>query len=107
MGMTACCAPASAKLLPAGNDPERRVKAQFRCVIALASPQGEIKFSEGICRGEVIPEERGQNGFGYDPIFLIPELDRTMAELTREEKNTLSHRARAVRASIPILREML
>jgi XTP/dITP diphosphohydrolase len=82
-------------------------KAQFRCVIALASPQGEIKFSEGICRGEVIPEERGQNGFGYDPIFLIPGLDRTMAELTREEKNTLSHRARAVRASIPILREML
>lgn len=82
-------------------------KAQFRCVIALASPNGEIEFSEGICRGEIIPEERGQNGFGYDPIFLIPELGRTMAELTRDEKNTLSHRARAIRASVPILRKML
>jgi XTP/dITP diphosphohydrolase len=82
-------------------------KAQFRCVIALAVPDGEIKFSEGICRGEVIPNERGQNGFGYDPIFFIPELGRTMAELTREEKNTFSHRARAVRAAVPFLREIL
>ena len=51
---------------------------------------------EGICPGEIIPEERGTGGFGYDPIFLLPELGKTMAELSMEEKNRLSHRARAV-----------
>jgi XTP/dITP diphosphohydrolase len=65
-----------------------------------------VRYAEGICSGEIIPEERGQNGFGYDPIFLIPELGRTMAELTMEEKNHLSHRARAVRASRSILAEL-
>lgn len=94
-------------LLEKLHDRPRPWKAQFRCVIAVAAPDGEVKFSEGICPGEIIPNERGQNGFGYDPIFLIPELNRTLAELTRAEKNTISHRARAVRAAIPILQEML
>ena len=81
--------------------------ARFRCVIALSTPTGELQYAEGICPGIIIPEERGQNGFGYDPIFLIPELGRTMAELSMEEKNRLSHRARAVMAARPILYKLL
>jgi XTP/dITP diphosphohydrolase len=81
--------------------------ASFRCVLALVTPDGESYFAEGICQGEVIPEERGGQGFGYDPIFLIPKLSKTMAELTMEEKNSLSHRARAVRAVLPILVKLL
>ncbi len=77
--------------------------ANFRCVLALVVPNRETYFEEGICNGEIIPEERGKGGFGYDPIFLIPELGRTMAELTMEEKNRLSHRARAIRAALPRL----
>ena len=74
--------------------------AQFRCVVALALPDGEVHFAEGICHGEIIPEERGEHGFGYDPIFLLPQYGRTMAELSMEEKNRISHRARAVRAAL-------
>jgi XTP/dITP diphosphohydrolase len=81
-------------------------KARFRCVIALVTPSGEVKFTEGICPGEIIPEERGSNGFGYDPIFLLPELGHTMAQLEMHEKNQLSHRARAVLAAKPLLVEL-
>jgi XTP/dITP diphosphohydrolase len=77
--------------------------AQFRCVVAIASPDGVVQTREGICNGEIISEERGQGGFGYDPIFFITELGRTMAELSMDEKNTLSHRARAVLAARPVL----
>ena len=77
--------------------------ARFRCTVALATPSGELYFAEGECPGEIIPEERGQNGFGYDPIFLLNELDLTMAELTTEMKNRLSHRARALQAARPLL----
>lgn len=70
--------------------------ARFYAVIAIALPDGETHLAEGFCDGEIIPEERGTGGFGYDPIFLMPELGKTMAELTMEEKNRLSHRARAV-----------
>ena len=80
--------------------------ALFRCVIALAEPSGKIHFTEGICPGEIIPEERGHNGFGYDPIFLIPRLGKTMAELSIDEKNSISHRARAVIAARPTLIEI-
>jgi XTP/dITP diphosphohydrolase len=81
--------------------------ARFRCTVALVTPDGEIHFSEGICPGVISAEERGQNGFGYDPIFWIPQLERTMAELTTEEKNHLSHRARAIQAIRPILLTIL
>ncbi len=70
--------------------------ARFRATIAIAQPNGEIHFTEGICEGEIIPEERGSGGFGYDPIFYLPEIGRTMAELSEEEKNRLSHRAKAL-----------
>ena len=78
--------------------------ARFRATIAVATPAGEVQLATGQCEGEIIPEERGANGFGYDPVFLVPELGRTMAELSMDEKNRLSHRARAVLNAIPILR---
>lgn len=88
------------------KDKPRPWKAHFHATIAVARPNGEIEFAEGNCFGEIIPEERGTGGFGYDPIFLIPELGKTMAELEMEEKNKLSHRARAVIAAMPILKRI-
>jgi len=80
--------------------------ARFRSTVAIALPGGEIFTFEGECRGEIIPEERGTNGFGYDPIFLVEGSEKTMAELTMEEKNLLSHRARAILAARPRLLEL-
>jgi XTP/dITP diphosphohydrolase len=77
--------------------------AHFHCTVALASPEGEVQFAEGNCPGEIIPQERGEDGFGYDPIFLISETSRTMAELSMHEKNRLSHRAHAITAARPLL----
>ncbi len=72
--------------------------AKFRCTVVLASPGGEIRFADGDCPGEIVPEERGDRGFGYDPIFMVDDMGKTMAELSMAEKNQLSHRARAVRS---------
>jgi XTP/dITP diphosphohydrolase len=81
--------------------------AHFHCTVAIATPEEEIFLTQGNCPGEVIPLERGTNGFGYDPIFLLPEIGLTMAELSMSEKNLLSHRARAIKAAIPILFDIL
>ena len=80
--------------------------AQFHATVAIATPSGEIHLAEGICPGEIIPEERGTGGFGYDPIFLLTELGKTMAELSLDEKNRLSHRARAVMNAKNILNQL-
>jgi XTP/dITP diphosphohydrolase len=80
--------------------------ARFHATIAIAIPNGEIRLAEGFCEGEIIPEERGTGGFGYDPVFLLPELGKTMAELSMEEKNRLSHRARAVMNAKGILTQL-
>ena len=80
--------------------------AHFQATVAVALPSGEVKLATGQCDGEIIPEEFGTNGFGYDPIFFIPELGLTMAELEMDEKNRLSHRARAVKNALPILKEI-
>jgi XTP/dITP diphosphohydrolase len=69
--------------------------ARFRCVIAVAEPSGKHQSVEGVVEGIITHEARGQHGFGYDPIFLLPTLGQTTAELPPEEKNLLSHRARA------------
>lgn len=70
-----------------------------------AANQSEtVRLFEGWCEGEIIPEERGTGGFGYDPIFLLPGLGKTMAELSPEDKNRLSHRARAVMNAKPLLK---
>ena len=78
--------------------------ARFHATIAIAVPNGETQLAEGWCEGEIIPEERGTGGFGYDPIFLLPEFGKTMAELSSENKNRLSHRARAVMNAKPSLK---
>ena len=83
--------------------PTPRRSARFRCVIALASPEGEVWTREGTCEGVIAGEPRGEGGFGYDPVFHLPELGRTMAELSPQKKNRLSHRARAAAAMAPVL----
>lgn len=88
------------------RDKTRPWTARFHATIAIAKPDGEIRLTEGICEGEIIPEERGTGGFGYDPIFLLSALGKTMAELSMEEKNRLSHRAHAVTKAKPILAEL-
>ena len=83
--------------------------AHFHCTVAIAALGSEILFADGDCPGEIIPQERGSNGFGYDPIFLLAAGHKglTMAELSRAQKNLLSHRARAVTAALPVLRRLL
>ena len=75
--------------------PMRRRSARFRCVITLAEPSGYHRSVEGVVEGVIAEAPRGENGFGYDPIFLIPELGKTAAELPPEQKNRISHRGRA------------
>lgn len=71
--------------------------ARYRAVVAVALPDGTAHTFEGICEGMVMLEPRGEAGFGYDPIFYVPDLDRTMAELSAEEKDRISHRGAALR----------
>ena len=73
-------------------------EARFVCVIALATSGHETQFFEGECRGEIVPEWRGEAGFGYDPIFLVPGTGKTFGEMPPEEKRKYSHRAAAARA---------
>lgn len=93
-------------LLQKLKDKPRPWTARFHATIAIATPTDQLQITEGFCEGEIIPEARGTSGFGYDPIFLLPELGKTMAELSMEEKNRLSHRARAVMNAKPILGQM-
>ena len=81
-------------------------EARFTCVIAIATPTGEVFTTTGHCYGEISLEPRGENGFGYDPIFYIPQLKKTMAQLSQEEKNKLSHRYNALIKAIPILEKL-
>jgi XTP/dITP diphosphohydrolase len=105
---------------PGANDADRRAfllanlahlarpwTARFRAVLAFALPDEEVILFEGICEGEIIPEERGDNGFGYDPIFYIPEKGATMAQLSDQEKNLISHRGRAAQAALPEIQKLL
>ena len=81
--------------------------ARFRCVLALAAPGGPVELYEGECYGRILDAPHGTNGFGYDPIFLVDGLGRTMAELTAEEKNRVSHRGRAANRVVEALRARL
>jgi XTP/dITP diphosphohydrolase len=96
-----------AYLLNLLRDHPRPWSAHFRCTVAIATPDNKLYYAQGSCQGAIIPTERGTNGFGYDPIFLIPEIGLTMAELSMAEKNQLSHRARAVKAALPVLHALL
>ncbi len=75
--------------------PLEKRSARFRCAIAFALPCGETKICSGSCRGVITIEPKGGNGFGYDPVFYFPKLGKTMAELSPETKNRISHRAKA------------
>ena len=86
-----------------GISPPKR-GAVFRCVMALVAPWGDEEVVEGECRGWIGLEERGEKGFGYDPIFVIPRYGKTVAELTLAEKNRLSHRGKALKKLIKILK---
>ena len=96
------------KLLRALEDvPEESRGARFVSVIACLFPGGEKIVARGECPGVILRSERGQGGFGYDPLFYYPPLGKTFAELTGEEKNRVSHRARAMGSFIAALREKL
>jgi XTP/dITP diphosphohydrolase len=73
--------------------------ARYRAVVAVASPDGTVRTFEGTCEGRIADRARGDEGFGYDPIFFVPAYGRTMSELTPEIKNQISHRARALAAA--------
>ena len=78
-------------------------KARVRCVIAIAWPEGQMELCQGECQGIIALKPKGENGFGYDPIFYLPHLGKTMAELSIEKKNEVSHRGKAAQKA----REML
>lgn len=80
--------------------------ARFRCALVVVTPEGEEFLTEGSVEGQILRQRRGTDGFGYDPLFYVPEYARTMAELTLTEKNKLSHRAQAFRKVIPILQTL-
>jgi XTP/dITP diphosphohydrolase len=88
-------------------------RAEFHAAVTIAVPPSnpnnalKIETIEGLCSGEIIPHEKGSNGFGYDPIFFFPEFNRTMAELSGAEKNQVSHRARAINSAMPYLQSLL
>ena len=79
--------------------PDEARTARFRCVIAVATPDGEVRTFHGTVEGTIAREPRGSHGFGYDPIFFVPDYQRTMAELGPLVKNRISHRARALQAA--------
>ena len=81
--------------------------ARFQCMIAIASLDGEVALCQGECQGIIALEPKGDNGFGYDPIFYLPELRKTMAELSMDEKNEVSHRGKAVRKARHILEQRM
>lgn len=89
-----------------GLAPDERT-ARFRCVLAIVSCDGELYEAEGVCEGMIASEPVGEGGFGYDPVFYLPQYGLTMAQLSRETKNRISHRARAVQAALPTLGRLL
>lgn len=84
---------------------EQKSKAKFVSVIALVKPNGTELTFRGECHGEIIFEKRGTNGFGYDPIFYVPSLDKTFAELSAEQKNSISHRKQSLEKFSQYLKE--
>ena len=87
--------------------PEDKRTARFVCRLCLASPQEVLIETEGTLEGMITEVEIGKNGFGYDPILLVPHLNRTVAQLMSEEKNAISHRGNAMRKLMPLLEELL
>ena len=93
------------KKLAAQNVPWAERTARFRCVVALATGEGLIGTAQGRVEGFIAFAPKGESGFGYDPIFFVPAFNRTLAEITSTQKNSISHRARAVRAALPLIEQ--
>jgi XTP/dITP diphosphohydrolase len=89
------------------NIPQAKRRATFKCVMALVWPEGKKKTVTGICRGIIAQESRGEHGFGYDPVFMIPRYGKTFAELGLDIKNKISHRAKALAKIRQILKKMV
>jgi XTP/dITP diphosphohydrolase len=87
--------------------PDGRRTARFRCVVALARPEGVLGVAEGVCEGSIARTPKGEGGFGYDPVFYLTDQHMTMAELPAEEKHRLSHRGQAFARITPLLRQAL
>jgi XTP/dITP diphosphohydrolase len=87
--------------------PKEKRTARFFCCLCLASPEQILIETEGTLEGLITSKEVGKNGFGYDPIFFVPHLNKTVAQLTPEEKNAISHRGNAIRKFKPLLEELL
>ncbi len=86
--------------------PWEKRTARFRCVIAITTPAGPVELCSGECPGFITFAPRGDHGFGYDPVFYLPELDKTMAELPLEVKNQVSHRGQAARRAFSLLERL-
>ena len=84
--------------------PREKRTARFRCVLAIVRPEGEVELCSGECHGLIAFEPKGEKGFGYDPVFYFPGLDKTMAELPPDIKNKVSHRGEAAREAVKLLR---
>jgi len=84
--------------------PREKRTARFRCVIAIATPEGKVELCFGECQGLITFGPSGEKGFGYDPVFYFPGLEKTMAELSLDVKNKVSHRGAAVREAVKYLR---
>jgi len=87
--------------------PREKRTARFVCCLCLASPEKLLVETEGRLEGFIAEKETGENGFGYDPIFFVPNLNKTAAQLSREEKNAISHRGEAIRKLKPLLEQLL
>ena len=81
--------------------------ARFKCIIAMVSPEGKEAMAEGACKGRIGFREKGKKGFGYDPLFILPKYGKTMAELSLEEKNKISHRGKALRKIRKIIKTFM
>ena len=86
------------------NAPDEKRTARFVCAIAMPGPDGQCITSRGICAGRIVRAPRGDGGFGYDPVFVADGYDRTMAELSMDQKNRISHRGRALRGLVEKLK---
>ncbi|AQU76018.1 XTP/dITP diphosphatase [Priestia megaterium] len=92
------------KVLQKLNDvPFEKRTARFHCALAIAVPGKRTEIVEGTCEGHILEEKRGENGFGYDPIFFVEKWRCSMAELTKEQKNQISHRANALKKLAPLI----
>ncbi|HAS28483.1 MAG TPA: non-canonical purine NTP pyrophosphatase [Dehalococcoidia bacterium] len=90
------------------NIPDGKRQAKFRSAIAITTPKDlHTEFCSGECHGIITFEPKGKNGFGYDPVFFLPPMGKTMAEISKDIKNNISHRGKAARNAIPLLKNLL